>query len=94
MKRCSVCGTSKDLHCHEVFFGTGNRKISIKYKFQEWLCGKDHNLSNNGVHFNHELDLKLKRKHQLIYELELMSDGISQEEARETFRRIIGKSYL
>ena len=27
-----------------------------------YLCGRDHNQSNDGVHFNHQLDLKLKKE--------------------------------
>ena len=94
MKQCAVCGTTQGLHHHEVFFGSANRQISIKHGFQEWLCGTHHNLSNDGVHFNRELDLKFKRKHQLLYELDLMSEGYSQEEARKKFTKLIGKNEL
>lgn len=91
--RCFVCGRT-ETESHHVY-GASNRNVSEKYGFVERLCPVHHRGQPDGVHGgNHELDLKLKRKHQLIYELELMSDGISQEEARETFRRIIGKSYL
>ena len=58
--RCYVCGTSQNIHIHEVFFGK-NRKISIEDGCCVYLCGRHHNLSNEGVHFNHNLDLQLKR---------------------------------
>lgn len=58
-KRCIVCGTTLNIHTHEVFFGK-NRKKSIEDGCCVYLCGKHHNQSNEGVHFNHDLDLKLK----------------------------------
>ena len=51
-----------------------------------WLCGKDHNLSNEGVHFNKELDTHLKEFAQEYYE--------EHYGTREDFRREFGKSYL
>ena len=59
-KECYVCGTTQNIHIHEVFYGR-NRQNSIEDGCCVYLCGKDHNLSNSGVHFNHELDLKLKQ---------------------------------
>ena len=58
-KRCIVCGTTLNIHTHEVFFGK-NRKKSIEDGCCVYLCGKHHNQSNEGVHYNHDLDLKLK----------------------------------
>ena len=58
--RCYVCGTSQNIHIHEVFFGK-NRQISIEDRCCVYLCGRHHNQSNDGVHFNHDLDLQLKR---------------------------------
>ena len=59
-KKCIVCGTTQNIHIHEVFFGK-NRQISIKDGLCVYLCGRHHNQSNEGVHFNHELDIKLKQ---------------------------------
>ena len=58
-KKCYVCGLIQNIHIHEVWFGR-NRQHSIQDGLVVYLCGKHHNLSNEGVHFNHELDLKLK----------------------------------
>ena len=58
---CFVCGrygTEK----HHVFFGN-NRKLSDKYGMIVGLC-YDHHRGNNGVHFNKELDLRLKKMGQ------------------------------
>ena len=59
-KKCAVCGTTQNIHTHEVFFGI-NRKKSIEDGGCMYLCGKHHNLSDDGVHFNHDLDIKLKQ---------------------------------
>lgn len=74
------------LHRHEVFFGS-NRQKSIKYGLVVFLTPEMHNMSNNGVHFNHEFDLYLKQ--------------IGQKAAMEhydwnidKFREIFGKNYL
>lgn len=84
-RRCYVCGTTYDLHEHHIFFGIGNRKNSEKHGFKVHLCGRHHNMSNEGVHFNRELDLRLKRECQAKYE---------ETHTREEFMGIIGKNYL
>ena len=83
--QCIVCRTTHNLHEHHVFFGTANRKNSEKYGFKVWLCSRHHNGSNYGVHFNRNLDLKLKRMAQAKFE---------ETHTREEFRAIFGKSYL
>lgn len=84
-KRCHVCRTTIDLHEHHVFFGTSNRKNSEKYGLKVWLCGYHHNMSAKGVHFNKELDLKIKRLAQAKFE---------ETHTRDEFRAIFGKSWL
>lgn len=59
-KECYVCHRTNGLHQHEIWFGR-NRQHSIQDGLVVYLCGRHHNLSNEGVHFNHELDLKLKK---------------------------------
>ena len=81
---CWVCGSTQDLHTHEIYFAA-NRKISIKHGFQVRLCGRHHNLSNEGVHFDKELDLKLKRMCQEEYE---------RSHTRSEFMKLMGRNYL
>lgn len=59
-KECYVCGTLSNIHIHEVYFGK-NRQKSIQDGCCVYLCGKHHNMSGIGVHFNHKLDLELKQ---------------------------------
>ena len=64
MNKCYVCGTTKDLHIHEVYHGYANRDKSIKYGCCISLCAKHHNMSEQGIHSNHKLDLEVKKKMQ------------------------------
>lgn len=82
-KKCFLCG-SPYVHEHHIF-GGANRKISEKNGFKVYLCPYHHNMSNNGVHFNKELDIQLKQLCQSYYEL---------NHSREEFMKLIGKNYL
>lgn len=84
-KSCYVCGCNT-VHKHHIFYGTANRKLSEKYECWVWLCPYHHNMSNDGVHFNRELDLQIKRECQERWEAEYGT--------REEFRNIFGKNYL
>ena len=85
-RECYVCGSTDTLHKHHVFFGTSNRKNSEEQGCWIYLCPHHHNMSNEGVHFNKELDLKLKQECQEAWERE--------KGTREDFRKVFGKSYL
>lgn len=84
-KECWVCGTTQDIHEHHILYGTANRRLSEKYGLKVWLCGKHHNLSNEGVHFNKELDRRLKVLAQKRFE---------EEYPNESFLRIFGRNYI
>ena len=85
-KKCFVCGTEYGLHKHHIYYGSANRKQSEKYGCWVYLCGRHHNLSDEGVHFNRALDTSLKELTQERFEQYIGS--------REEFRQIFGKSYL
>ena len=82
---CLVCRTTYNLHKHHCFFGKANRKQSEKYGLTVFLCARHHNMSNAGVHFNKELDDKIK---------ELAQRKFEETHTREEFRAIFGKSWL
>ena len=84
-RKCIVCGRTENLHRHHVFYGRANRQLSEKHGCWVYLCAYHHNMSNHGVHFDKELDLKLKQMCQAVWE---------QNGTREQFRGIFGKSYL
>lgn len=67
LDRCLVCKTYQNIHIHHVF-GASNRKNSTKYGLVVPLCGKHHNQSNEGVHYNRKLDLELKKLGQKSFQ--------------------------
>lgn len=84
-KECYVCGTTYGLHSHHCFEGSYRRKMSEANGFKVWLCAKHHNMSNEGVHFNKDLDLMIKRDCQREYE---------RTHSREDFILLVGRNYL
>lgn len=62
-KVCYITGSNMDLHEHHIF-GGGNRKLSEQYGLKVWLRADWHNMSGYGVHFNPELDKRLKQEAQ------------------------------
>lgn len=83
-KKCYVCGSELDLHCHHVFGGR-NRKKSEKHGMKVWLCGRHHNMSDHGVHFNRGLDLALKQDAQRLFE---------RKYSHSFFMREFGRNYI
>lgn len=83
-KECYLCGTTYNLHKHHVF-GGANRPISEKNGFTIYLCAGHHNMSDEGIHFNREFDLEVKRTCQIKFE---------KTHSREEFMKLIGKNYL
>ncbi len=82
-KECYVCETTMGLHDHHIFAGK-NRRNSEEYGMKVWLCGKHHNLSNEGVHFNKNLDDEIKKMAQRVFE-----DTYEIE-----FIKVFGRNYL
>lgn len=83
--KCYVCGSKFSLHKHHVYYGVAHRKLAEKYGCWVYLCSYHHNGSNNGVHFNKELDLALKKEMQQAFE---------KTYPNIDFRTIFRKSYL
>jgi hypothetical protein len=84
LEHCYICG-SYEVAIHHIF-GASNRKRSEKYGFILPLHPRWHNMSNDGVHYNRELDLKFKRMAQEYFE--------SHYGTRADFIIEFGKSYL
>ncbi len=81
--KCEVCGAGY-AETHEIFYGPGNRKLSIKYGLQALLCA-EHHRGMEGPHNNRKRDLELKRREQRAFE---------QWHGRSEFLRIFGRNYL
>ncbi len=86
IKECIVTGDTYNLHNHHVLYGTGRRKLSEKYGYVVWLRGDWHNLDIHGVHFNKELDTRLKILAQEHFE--------ANHGSRDDFIKVFGRSYL
>lgn len=84
-KICYICGTPFNIHKHHIFGGVANRKLSEKYGCWIYLCAHHHNMSDEGIHFNKDLDMRVKKECQEVFE---------QNGSREEFMRIFGKNYL
>ena len=83
-KECWVCGTTLNLHTHHIFYGP-NRKNSERLGLKIYLCARHHNMSNEGVHFDSELDDKIKIMAQKKFE---------ETHTREEFMSIMGRNYI
>lgn len=100
-KKCFITGQTYWLECHHIFFGRANRKLSEKYGLKVWLTRELHR-GINGVHFNRELDLKLKRiaqeKFEKVYTFKdlpyKVTTGLKEGDMRGAFINIFGKSNL
>ena len=84
-KECYLCGTTTGLENHHCIHGSGWRKLADSYGLTVWLCSYHHRDSKQGVHGNRELDLKLKRKAQEVFE---------EKHGHEKFMKIFGRNYL
>lgn len=83
-KECLVC-KSPYVEDHHIFYGRGLRPLSEKHGLKVWLCYRHHRDHKTGVHFNKELDLKIKKVAQKKFEL---------THTREEFIEIFGRNYL
>lgn len=84
LDHCYLCKTNINIHIHHCIYGTANRKLSDEYGLIIPLCSNHHNMSKFGVHFNKDLDKKIKK--------------LAQEKFEETypelsFLKIFGKNY-
>ena len=91
---CYYCGTP-GAERHEVYPGRGKRQICIDNGFQVDLCQNCH----REIHRNATLQAKernefWKIKYQGDYEERLISSGITPEQARCLWIKLIGRSYL
>jgi len=101
-KNCIICGKPTSTE-HHFIEGTANRKLSEKFGLKAPVCDDHHNMTNNSVHLNPAMQAMGHIIGQLAYEKRYIAEkhGLPFEsvddieaEARESFRKIFGKSYL
>ncbi len=83
-KQCYITGQVINLHRHHVFQGS-RRKASEKWGCWVWLTAEMHNMSNKGVHFNRELDMRIKQDMQRAFEV---------KHGHDKFMEVFGKNYI
>ena len=83
-KRCFFCGRT-DVVTHHVFRNP-YKKASEKYGYLAWLCPYHHNASDESVHYNREMEMRLRRLCQRHFE--------KYHGTREEFIKIFGKNNL
>ena len=84
-RECFVCRTPLNLHKHHIYEGA-RRSKSEQYGCWVYLCARHHNMSDEGVHFNRDLDLKIKRICQKAWQKHY-------NKTEDEFRAIFGRSY-
>ena len=86
-RECWVCGNTHNLHSHHIFFGSGRRHISEREGLKVWLCAYHHNMSDEGVHFNPDLDRRLKILGETVW-------CEKNEATPDDFIKLMGRNYL
>lgn len=90
---CKYCGKPY-AERHEVFGGS-NRQISIDNEFQVDVCRKHHEeLHANSTEWAQRENQRLRQHYQLQYEIKLIEQGYTAEQARREWMRLIGRNYL
>lgn len=84
--QCFICGKRGNMERHHVF-GGACRKLSEKYGCVVTLCHECHNEPPDGVHFNAENMLALRKR---VQKAAMRAYGWSEKD----FIKIFGRSYL
>ena len=91
---CHYCGTP-NAERHEVYPGRGRRQICIDNGFQVDLCPACHRaMHENSTPAAQAINKFWREKYQREYEAELITSGITPEQARKLWIGLIGRSYL
>jgi len=91
---CLICNSTQNIHIHHCIEGTAGRRKSEDYGLTIPLCAKHHNMSNNSVHLNSEMNVMSHIIGQLAFEREMSFRGYAKDECRARFRTEFGKSYI
>lgn len=86
MKYCEICGLP-NAETHHLVFGTSNRKLSDADELVMDLCREHHEF----MHKNAKVSRLIG---QLMYERNKCAEGMTVDDARQSFRNRYGKSYL
>jgi len=91
---CYICGKRGDIQLHEVFYGQSNRPKSKEDGMIAPLCYNCHHGSNFGVHYNKELDLKLKQYAEKVWIDYYTDKNLDYNDRINLFIKRYNKNYL
>lgn len=92
-KYCAFCGRPCETE-HHLIFGRGMRQLAEEDGIKLTVCGCCHVSGHSRIHNNPMAEKLSKMLGQVAYEKERAFDGMNREEARESFRKRYGRSYL
>lgn len=92
---CLFCGKPLEAE-HHLLFGNGMRELAEQDDVKVPACNRCHNMGPllERIHDNPMAEKLSKMCGQLAFEKKMVAEGQSEDEARETFRRRYGRSYL
>lgn len=94
MNKCFICGSGNGVQLHEVFYGNAGRVKSKEDGMVAPLCYNCHHGSNFGVHYNKELDLKLKQYAEKIWIDYYTDKNLDYNDRINLFIKRYNKNYL
>ena len=86
---CLLCGKPKE-DIHHLVFGNGLRRLADRWSIYIPICRTCH----EAIHKDIAAQKLSKICGQLLFEKEAILRGESEDDAREHFRQIFGRSYL
>lgn len=92
---CLFCGKPRETQ-HHLVYGKDNREISEKHGLKIPCCNNCHNMGaiSERIHGNPMAESMSKIIGQLAYEKHMVATGMTEADARESFRAEFGESYL
>lgn len=93
---CFFCGNEASCD-HHLIFGTSRRDFSEKYGLKVPICDACHTRGENVVcriHDNPMAEKLSKMLGQALFELEMVSKGMTKDEARQKTIKEAGQSWL
>lgn len=90
-KECFLCHTTSEIHRHHIYPGYGRREVAEREGAWVYLCGRHHNMSDFGVHFDKRLDRSLREMCQRKWE---EREGLPPDNDHSDFIAVFGESYL
>ena len=92
---CMLCG-KPTITQHHFLYGRGIRPLAEEDGIKGPVCDDCHNMGEipERIHGNVAAEKLSKMVGQLAWEKHVVAEGMTEDEAREAFRKRYGRSYL